>query len=80
MICPDCGEQFPASEMTLVEGGEHICPDCLEDNYAQCEKCGQWSQRGYTSPASEFLCEACYRCEEEASGEKELFHDVKGFL
>lgn len=59
MICPDCGEQFPASEMTLVEGGAHICPDCLGDNYARCEKCGQLSQRGYTSPASEFLCEAC---------------------
>lgn len=59
MICPDCGEKFPTSEMTFVEGGAHICPDCLEDNYEQCGQCGQWSQRGYTSPADEFLCDAC---------------------
>lgn len=61
MICPDCGEQFPASEMTLIESiSRHVCADCLEISFMQCSHCGKYDRkRCYPEAADEFLCEAC---------------------
>ena len=41
-MCVHCEEYFDEDEMTMVYEGEWVCPSCLEENYTQCELCGEY--------------------------------------
>ena len=41
-ICDDCGEVVALDDMTITSYGDHVCPDCLENNYVMCDDCGEY--------------------------------------
>jgi len=73
-ICAICGEEHDTDDMTLTSEG-YVCQNCLDDEFIQCERCGEWvrSEDAYEVSQSwprnsEYWCESCtewyaHRCE-----------------
>ena len=68
--CEECGEYVPEYYANWVESeGAYFCNDCIEDNFAPCEQCGELHRyRNMREVARRMLCPDCA---EEAENETE---------
>lgn len=39
-VCYECGEE--RTDLTMVDAGVYVCQHCLDNDYYQCDKCGEW--------------------------------------
>ena len=70
-ICAICGNEYDESNMTCING-DWVCDDCRDDNYAFCDRCGEWYPVEETvsiNHGEEYWCVDCadnwaYQCED----------------
>jgi hypothetical protein len=63
--CDCCNEYIRNRDITDISSGrytDHICSDCLDRNYFECENCGDWTLNddGNSTDDGQYLCENCY--------------------
>ena len=57
--CNSCGLRCEEEDLTVI-GDDLICPDCLEIDYARCERCEEWAiRRIAVDVAGEWWCKYC---------------------
>ena len=62
VTCEFCGKELPKSEAMYYEAADvYVCPDCWEDEFVECERCGERisrddAYRGFDG----YLCECCH--------------------
>lgn len=66
--CEYCGEYHSEDETTYIENYGYVCRNCLADNFAICEQCGDWFpneqlQTVIDAEGNELL--VCRNCAEE---------------
>lgn len=63
--CEYCGRRVRYRELRRVSDGDLVCRDCLEENYTQCEDCGEYVLSGDMIKAADsygntiYICESC---------------------
>ena len=55
--------------MIITADGEEVCQYCFEQNYTQCDKCGEWVKDTIETADGSDICEDCkdryyFECEE----------------
>ena len=64
--CEFCGKR---RGVKLIDLGDpvYICEDCLNDNYIQCDRCGNWNDptcvKYHRLITGEYVCPDCYNPE-----------------
>ena len=59
-VCTICGEIFDEDKLTRTGDGELVCDDCLEENYEQCDECGEYYPSiNMTDVNGDLVCEEC---------------------
>lgn len=61
--CDDCGELVSLDYTTYMGNLERrVCNDCRDDNYVQCERCGDWmlSRDAHYDNDDDPYCDDCY--------------------
>lgn len=65
-ICTLCGKE--ADALTWVTDEDHVCDECLEENYEQCDLCGEYydiSMTEFYDTDDGHVCEYCYEDDED---------------
>ena len=61
-ICTLCGKEV--KQLTIVDEETHVCDECLNSNYTQCDECGEYylndSVEMYELEDGRCICEYCY--------------------
>lgn len=66
--CTMCGKKN--TSLTVVDEEAHVCEDCLDNEYIQCEECGEYwlydAIKFYHLKDEHILCEHCAEDVEES--------------
>ena len=58
--CTQCGKE---AQLTIVDEEIHVCEECLDAFYTQCEECGEYWDDSYveffTLKDGRLICEHC---------------------
>jgi len=62
VICECCGKELPKEEAYYIEGGGYyVCPECRENEFTECDRCGDlisYDEASETRYGT--LCPCCY--------------------
>ena len=77
--CYHCDELYDEEIMTEVDG-EFVCQNCLEDNYTQCHRCGDWHDNYSIYAAVDSDGDEVWICEECRDYEYEECHECERYV
>ena len=63
MICDYCDKTGIKSEdLTEVNGGDKVCPECLNDYYFKCKDCGNYylNDNRFSNDNGDYFCAGCF--------------------
>lgn len=70
--CEFCGNEFDG-DATDLGAMTYICQDCLEEQYTQCDRCGNWNDSSFVTyyylVSDECVCENCFNPETDEEDE-----------
>ena len=60
--CEICGKEIPSGEAIYYEAGDYfVCKECWEDEFVECERCGDIILRDDAFQGFDgYLCECCH--------------------
>lgn len=60
--CEICGKEIPSGEAIYYEAGDYfVCDKCWEDEFVECERCGDIILRDEAHKGFDgYLCECCH--------------------
>ena len=65
--CSRCGKA--CTELTYVDGVDHVCDECLEDHFTYCDECGEYWDNDFIEVVEtedgRQICERCREAEDE---------------
>ena len=70
-FCDGCGRRIYLNDAYWVHGDLCVCEQCFENEYAQCDICGEYFYKEeivYDRDSELYLCESCRGSEEEYYG------------
>ena len=70
-FCDACGRRIYLNDAYWVHGDLSVCEQCFENEYTQCDICGEYFYKEevvYDRDSELYLCECCRGSEEEYYG------------
>jgi len=59
--CESCGSSYPSEDMYHTEGGDILCSDCYNEDYASCDHCGTelYKEDAKVTSGGDYICDRC---------------------